>query len=271
MIKVPHEKDYFDFLERFTKGISEISPTTCFYVYGSIINPEECDYGRSDIDGGLILDSGIITQKQEIIKLSELLARSLGSKGLKIQFNLIDRDTSKEGRFLSYSTDYTNWLKKRAKILSGPNYISEMNGRNYKAQVLDKASFNFCGPNSVRNVLFYSLVYYHKSKDEFVERALKATEKVAKYPHHLLWLRGKGVIDSRVEAKRKLESVLEDIDLSKLDKINELLDNPKKFYPYLYNKENAIKILTEGLECMEVMIDSYLRHFPKVSERELRE
>jgi hypothetical protein len=269
MIKIPSREDYVAFMEEFTRKLSRELPTTCFYTYGSI-NNGDCNYGRSDIDGGLILDSGIITPKDKVLRLSKLFLTALNDKGIQTQFNLLDRKTCRDGRFLSYTEDYTAWLKDTAKVCCGPNYLGEMVGRDFKSGVLHSAAFNFCGPGGVRNVLLYSLIDANKDGDEFVEKASKALEKVAKFPKKLIWLREGEIVPSRTEARKRLEKLLGDIDLTPIDRINILLNNPQRLYDELANRDRAVDVLAESLESMEQMVDSYLRHFPNIGERELR-
>jgi len=270
MIKTPLKEDYEKFMEEFTKKLSKELPTTCFYTFGSI-NNGDCNYGRSDIDGGLILNSGIVTPKDEILKLSRLFSRALNDSGIKTHFNLLDRETCRDGRFLSYTEDYTIYLKNIAKVYCGPNYLEEMNGQDFKSGVLYSAVFNFSGPGGVRNALLYSLVDANIDNDKFIEKVSKALEKVAKFPKKLIWLREGDIISSRIEARSRLKRLLDDVDLTAVDRINVLLDNPQKLYNELSNQDNAISILRESLECMEEMITSYLKHFPQINERELKQ
>lgn len=271
MIKIPTREDYRKFMEEFTSQLTKKLPTTCFYTFGSI-NNGNCNYGRSDIDGGLILDSEIVTPKDKVLILSELFARALNDTGIQTQFNLLDRKTCRDGRFLSYTEDYTDWLKENGKISCGPNYLKEMNGRDFKSGVLYSAAFNFSGPRGVRNTLLYSLVYTQEGEDEFMKKISKALEKVAKFPKKIIWLREGGeIIQSRTEAKERLEKLLEDVDLTVIDEINVLLDDPKKLYDKLSNQDNAIGILGKSLDSMEHMISSYLRHFPQIGKMEIKQ
>ncbi|MFA6023385.1 MAG: hypothetical protein WC781_04840 [Candidatus Pacearchaeota archaeon] len=270
MIKIPTKEDYAGFMEEFVGKLSKELPNICFYTYGSI-NNGDCNYGRSDIDGGLILDSGIVTPKDKVLRLSELFSRTLNNRGIKTHFNLLDRETCKDGRFLSYTEDYTKLIKDTAKICCGPNYLEEMNGKDFKSGVLNSAAFNFCGPRGVRETLLYSLINANMSYDNFIEKVSKSLEKVSKFPKKLIWLREGEIIPSRSEARKRLEKLLEDVDLTGIDKINDLLDNPQALYWELSSKTRAINLLGESLETMEQMISSYLRHFPEIGIRELRE
>ena len=270
MIKLPTKEDYTKFMEEFTSELSRELPQTCFYTFGSI-NNGDCNYGRSDIDGGLILDSGIVTPKDKILKLSEIFLKALNDRGIQTQFNLLDRETCRDGRFLSYTEDYTDWLKETAKVCCGPNYLGEMGGRDFKSGVLHSSAFNFCGPGGVRNTLLYSLVYVDGDKNEFTEKVSKALEKVAKFPKKLVWLREGNIVPSRREARKRLEGLLGDVDLTTIDRINVLLDNPQRLYNELSNQDGAIELLGDSLESMEQMIASYIGQFPQIGERELKQ
>jgi len=270
MIKIPTRKDYIKFMEEFAGELSRELPTTCFYTFGSI-NNGDCNYGRSDIDGGIILDSGIVTPKDKILRLSQLFLRALNDRGIQTQFNLLDRETCRDGRFLSYTEDYTDWLKDTAKVCCGPNYLGEMNGRDFKSGVLYSAAFNFCGPGGVRNALLYSLVEAQDGNDKFVKKVSKALEKVAKFPKKLIWLRDGDIVTSRAKAKTRLETLLSSGNLTTLDRINTLLDNPQQLYGELSNQDNAVNILREALGCMENMVSLYLSQFPQICEREFKQ
>jgi hypothetical protein len=268
MIKIPSRQDYEKFLRDFTDGISKEMPSACFYTYGSIDNSNFVP-GISDIDGGIILDSGVVTPKEDILTLVELLSKSLGDTGIKAHFNLLDRQTCRDGRFLSYTVEYTEWIKKHGNIRSGPDYTKEMRGLDFKSNTLNTASFNFCGPRGVRNTFLYSLVYANGQPDEFIENTSSALEKFAKFPKKLVWLRTGKIIPSKDKAKQRLEKVLIDVDFAALEKVNSLLKNPSEFYGLFENPDDSVYLLTEALGCMEHIVESYIKHFPKIGKREL--
>lgn len=270
MIKLPSKDDYLHFMELFPQLLSKESPNTCFYIYGAYENGS-CNYGRSDIDGGLILDSGLITPKDEILRISKSLLDALNGSRIPIEFNLLDRETCKDGRFLSYTTDYTKWIKESGRIISGPDFLSEMNGLDFKSGVLSTAAMNFSGPYGVRNALLHSLIDASEEDKSFMSKISKALEKAAKFPKKLIYLREGLIVPSRKEAKDRLENILGDIDLTELDKVNALLDNPLKLYSELSNRDKAINLLASSLNCLENMISSYIKHFPNFSPRELKE
>lgn len=264
------KQDYQRFMNDFVDNISKMYPDVCFYTFGSS-NTKDFVCGRSDIDGGIILNSDIVTKKEMLIDIANILADSLLSTGIETQFNLLDLKTIRDGRFLSYTSDYTDFIKEHGRICCGPNLVKEMNGKNFKSGPLYSASFNFSGPGGVRNTLLYSKYHSEIDSSEFTTSIKKALDKVAKFPKKLIWLRQGIIIPSKYSAKKELENMLEDLNIDALEKINKLLDQPNILYDALSNPNKSIKLLSEALECMESMIASYIKHFPQVGERELKE
>lgn len=268
MIKLPSKDDYKRFIDDFSSALKQHNPDICFYTYGSYAS-DQCDYGRSDIDGGLIFDCGIVTPKSAILGIAEILADARLKYGIDVDFNVSDKESSLDGRFLAYSDDYTDWIKSQGIIWSGPDLLYCLNGKNFRSQVLHSASFNFCGPHGVRQILLYSAYQFYQNNDAFVKDVIRGLEKVAKFPKKLVWLRDGVVIPSRFAAKERLESLL-DADLSFVDRINQVLSQPKELIGRLYVREQALELLCYALDCLENIIGLYIQKFPEISERELR-
>jgi predicted nucleotidyltransferase len=261
------KKDYFSFIENFTDEVSRIPPESCFYIYGSVANGE-FNPGRSDIDGVIILNSGVLTPKKEIFELSDAMSKILKKAKIKTQFNILDREICRDGRFLSYTTDYTDYFKENAKILSGPDYIKEMNGLDFKSGFLYNASFNFSGPKGVRNTLLYSLTY---DDSDFKYNISKSLEKTAKFPTKLFWLASGEIIPSRKKARVELEKLFGEMNLSYIDEVNYFLDNPNRLDSLMSNRYKSVCLLKNCVESVENMITVYLKKFPQPNEREIKQ
>ena len=152
MRKLPIKQNYERFLENFSSGLSKINPNNCFYAYGSAIRGD-ADYGRSDIDGGIILDSKVITPKYKIRKISKLLQECLSENDIPTQFNLLDRQTNQDGQFLSYPPSYIEYFQNgKAKIFSKKDYMEEMNKSDKRNEDLRVLAGHF---RTIRNVALY--------------------------------------------------------------------------------------------------------------------
>lgn len=266
MKELPKRKDYESFLEGFTNRLSREHPDCCLFLYGSITNGS-CDYGRSDIDGCIILDSGVVTPKDKILSISKIFAEALKYNRVKTQFNLTDRQTNRNGKFLSYTTDYTDWFKDCADISCGPDYVLEMNGLDFKSSCLSSAAFNL---RKARRSALKSLDNFATDIKEFQKSIIDSLELFAKFPKKLIWLQEENVIASRYDARIRFSEMLNDLDLSTLDEINILLGKPTELYKQIENSGGALDLLIKSLEGIELMIESYLRKFPEPSERELK-
>lgn len=269
MVYLPTKEDYRNCLEFLVNGLQQ-HPDVCFFTYGSSTR-DDCDFGRSDIDGGLIINGGVVTPKKKLRELSDLLASALAKYKVKTSFNLLDKTSSEDGRFLSYTDDYTDFLRVYARVWSGPaTLLGCLNGRNYKSGVLQSASFNFSGPHGVRQVALYALHYFNENQDHFVQEMAGVLEKVAKFPKKIIWLREKVLIPSRFGARQHLETML-DIDFRVLDEINTLLSQPEVLFDKLYDKEYAMNVVYDALDFLEMLIDAYVKKFPENTVLELRD
>ena len=147
----PRRDEYDKFMEVFANFVRTQHPSVCFYSYGSYVQGDFVP-GRSDIDGGLILDCGFVTPKDVVHDLANGLDATMMKTNpeIKVQFNLVDRGISKNGRFLAYDDTYTNHLKRHGRIFAGPDFVQEMNGMNYKRESLRSVAYNL---RQVRNGL----------------------------------------------------------------------------------------------------------------------
>lgn len=63
-------------MEYLVEEISKKQPETCLYIYGSYARGDY-NVGRSDIDGGIILDSDVITDKTKVMELAKIIKEGL--------------------------------------------------------------------------------------------------------------------------------------------------------------------------------------------------
>ena len=122
MEKAHSKMDYEEFLTCFSRRLSTENKDVCFYVYGSYLRGSFIA-GISDIDGGLILPGGPISSRKKVILIAKSLDESLSDLDIDFDFNLTDRKTNLDGRFLSYSQSMTDYIKENGKVFSGPEYF----------------------------------------------------------------------------------------------------------------------------------------------------
>ncbi|MBT4135666.1 hypothetical protein HOD75_02685 [archaeon] len=273
-MNLPVKEDYDEFLEEFSKGVRKNFPSVCFYTYGSV-ETERCDYGRSDIDGGLILSDGVVSDKDCLLGLSLLLADSVPKNLVsKVHLKVLDRASNHDGRFVSFCQDFREHFDK-AYIRVGLNHLQEISLLDYKAGILDEAATHL---SKIRGQLLYftldceNLGGSKLGRKIMLEKRVGVLERVSKLPMKLVYLQTdeKGVIEDRVKSKNRLGSILEDFDFGKLDKINRLLRNPRKLYGVLENDEEALGILECSVDCFEKMIQAYIDKFPEFNKKEIK-
>lgn len=266
MIYRPGREEYERFMQEFCEQLNRHFSEVCFGYFGSY-GKKRAVIGRADIDGFLIMPGEIVSDKKLVKGLSQVLASALSRNRIRTQFNLLDEKSSLDGRFISYTKDYVDYLTKGAKVASGPLVHVNMRGYHFRSGVLHSASFNFSGPGGVRNACLYSLDALQKDYKEFCELVEKAIDKAAKFPKKLVWLKEGKIIPCRRKSADALQSYLGK-DYNKLHHINNVLDNVQDLDDRLQDPEEALGLLYDGLEVMEQMIEDYICKYPNVGKRE---
>jgi len=271
---LPVKEDYERFLEEFSEDVKDFSVVSCFYTYGSV-GSKRCDYGRSDIDGGLILSEGVVSNKDCLLELSLLLADSVPENLFsKVHLKVSDEVSNHDGRFVSFTRDFVEHFE-GAHIRAGLNYLRGISLLDYKAGILDEAAMHL---SKIRGQLLYfalnckNLGESRLGRKIMLEKRVGVLEKVSKLPMKLVYLQTdeQGVVEDRIESKNRLGGILEDFDFSKLDKINRLLKEPRKLYRLLENEDKALGILECSVKCFEEMVQAYIDKFPGFNKKEIK-
>lgn len=259
----PKREHYERFAEKFSDIVAHSDLNFCFYGYGSFINGDFIPE-ISDLDGGLILDCEFVTPKDFVHELAVGLEHILRETSLGIQFNLMDRAINRDGRFLAYDDTYTEHLKDKANIFRGSNFLQEMNGMNYKREVLRSAAYNL---RKVRNGLLMHFV-------NLAEDPLKARKNIFS-SRKVLWDMQKKLIELATgkvvfEEKEVLDTfkkLFPDYDTGSVETALFLKKHPSYYFSVLGNHErkNAFELSKEFVTATELMIQEYVKQNPFTS------
>jgi hypothetical protein len=265
--------DYERFLEDFTCGLLENHQDVCFYTYGSFCEPKRFVPGVGDLDGGLILPGGTVTQKRKVLDIARLLDASLGELDIDFDFNLLDKTTNSDGRFLSYPTSMTDFIRDWGQVVSGPgHYVDEMNGLDYRSEDLKQGAMCF---RNLRNRLFTS--YYDARIDyrRFKRNAKSSLKQAVKFPKQLVLVRTGVLITNSFDARKAifegkpggdglLEQSLSAESIQVFLELEGVLKNEGVLDKKIRDRDEAIYWMSKGLEAVELLIDAYLKEFPKI-------
>jgi len=261
------KEDYLRFLGDF----SEVRKfyDSCFYVYGSLISGTPA-YGRSDIDGGVILNDKVVTHKGRLLDISKLFVECWERSPVRVQFNLLDRQTASDGRFLSYDLSFTDWIKKSGRVLAGDEDLVEgMTGFKFKDETLRGIAYNF---RSLRNGYLTVVRDFKYDPRKLAENTENALENLIRLPKKILLIRGGSVVDNKASAITKLQRMFPELDLEFVRRVQRLSRNPHKWYKAIENDKlsSGFPIYTKALTAFERVIESYLNAFPEISDKEVR-
>src|SRR3989344_3182449 len=234
-MKFPSLEDYEYFIQRFSDNISMRHPTTCFYIYGSFIR-EDFVPGRSDIDGGLILNSNFILPKQD-------------------------------GRFLAYDDTYADFLKIKAEIHAGPDFVREMCGLNYSRDSLRSAAFNL---RKVRNGLLTHFLDRGRNQEKAERNILSSTTLLFSTPKKILETIGKELVFENGAFFQAFMEIFPEYNSRQYEKAFSLRRSPQAYFGILDDMNGAFDMSIDFVNATEEMIRLYVKRFSCITQREVR-
>lgn len=263
------KEDYQRFIQSFS---GQIGFNSCFYIYGSNVTGKPV-YGRSDIDGGIILDSGVVSSKSHIEDISRILTECWARDPVRVQFNLLDRQSAGDGRFLSYDKSFTDWIKQSGRVLAGNReMVDEMTGFRFKDETLRGIAYNF---RSVRNGYLNAVRDFRFDPRKLHENLENALENLLKLPKKVLLIQSGKVRDDMPTAISELQNIFPDLDLDFVGHIRKLSRNAYKWYKSIeHDREGrsggGFPLFTRTLTAFEQIIEAYIKTFPQISDKEVR-
>lgn len=261
----PKREDYDSFLNSLSTGLKDFQGIS-FYIYGSRPGDDNFVYGGSDIDGGFVLDGGVVIDRERVLGLSKLLSSSKSLYPIRTDLNLLDTKSSIDGRFLSYSKNYVEWIKERGIFLVGDNYFDKFNGFQFKDDELKTLSMNL---RSVRNSVLNSGYLIDNDYPSFELVFEDSLSKVTKAPKKFVWLREGKIEPSRRKSLEIVRNILPCCDLDYFDFLNDLKDNPLEIDSLLLDPDKSLSVLLNSMNQLERIVNYYIDEFPEVSEREV--
>lgn len=264
---------------KFYKGLAEHidshHPSWGFYGYGSYFERPTSEPG--DMDGGIVSPT-LITDKRVVVDISRKiydLTQDLSVPISSMQFNLLDRQSSIDGRFLSYSRDYVSYIKRGGVILAGDTNWNEFNGTDNRFNTHESTAFNF---RRVRNSLLsvYSTVYGSADKAErefakLIDQVKRLPKKIAQLGLIRDYIR-EGRIDevhdgiarivssiTKEEALKDLGKLVGNADLSFYEGIKDY-ENPLMVEILLQKRDALLMAWVEAVGAYEEIVKGYIEN-----------
>jgi len=267
----PSREDYQKFVEDFSDSVKRSKLETCFYLYGSFFNEDFCPGTSSDLDGGLILDCEFVTPKDTVDKLAAALGHHLRESevDLRINFNLMERGVNRDGRFLAYDDTYTDYLKKNARISSGPDFLQEMNGMNYKRGALGSTAYNL---RKVRNGLLMHFVNLEEDTIRARKNIFSSRNTLCSTQKKLIELSTGEIFLRTNETFCRFKELFPNYDTKSLEEALSLKRDSENYHKVLGNLENrkSFELSKEFVTATELMIQEYVKQKPEASDFEVR-
>jgi len=263
------KKTYAEFIKNFSDKIKSVDEKTSFFIYGSYLRRDFVP-GVSDLDGFLILDDGLVTSKDDLRSLSYgLMETSKLFPKVKFQFNVLDWDSSLDGRFLTYTKDYTDFFKKNAEKICGNFNIDAMLGFMYKSAILNSISHNLSKLR--QNFLYYDFNRFLGNVQSIEKTIYSPLGSLARLPKQFCLLTGGQLIESKEDSLEQFKINFPNyMDNGFFKELFSLLKDERKYKDF-HNSKGGLMFSLECLTEMEKMIRIYAGKFPVPRDVEIKD
>ena len=255
--------------ERFYEGLAEFiedyHSDIAFDGYGSFFNHPNNPAIR-DLDGVIVMPT-LITDKKSVQDISRRIAELSSETGIgteSLELNLLDAESAKDGRFLSYSTDYIVFLAKYGKHLTGQEI--DFKRIDNRFSTFESPAFNLRGirnaflmavPKIGDNAFFNkNLIRLYGDLEKMPRRVLgwliyRENEGYGRYEIHadMLYKKSKG--DCFAEMPRLL-----DIDPKQIRDAMERIEKAES------TNANLIDVWFQALGVYELMLKRFIDRYP---------
>ncbi len=257
----PKEKDYREFLERFTSFIRKVDhPDVSLMIYGSYVRGEH-NPGRSDIDAVIITGDDVVTDKDKILDLGKALHQALSINRILFQITLADIVSMRDGRFNSYAPDFQEYFTEEGKILVGPDYRNQFRFEMPQHPVQGPITFNL--RKSRQGLLFFHHLQESGNYARLLEKFQKALDASSRGSKQILQMVDGNLRKNRFSALDTIADLFPDIPSAPLRRIKELYTNPKKLDELYKNPREVLRTWNESLTFLEQMIREYIYTAPR--------
>jgi len=166
----------------------------------------------------------------------------------------------RDGRFNVYGPGFKEHFIKYGKIIFGPDYRDSFIFELPKQEGQNNLRYSL---RACRQDLMLSHYYKNKNYTKFLERFKQSIDAVANAPTQILFMMATNNFEKeRFEAANLLRNIFP-IDMTPLEKIKELYQNPRDFYKIYKNSEEVYAIWNLGLTFLEELIKHYLLKYPR--------
>ena len=264
---LPVKRDYSNFLRFISNEVKKI-PGVGFYVYGSS-QREDFVPGRSDLDGFFVFDDNFVVDKNKLMKLSEIYNRGLIASNVNIplQFNVLDKGSLEDGRFVSYSKSYLDLFNcGHMKHFSGENLFSNNFSYNYKHSTLSSISHNLAkvrqGFLSLENLI-------HSNDFRAVHKLFHSSlNKLSQLPKQVGELIQGEVIEEKNSSLISFLGHFPEYNASVVKEVNSIMYNPEKHTLFGFDLQQDLDFSLNALSEVEKM---YVEKFPDARDVEVRD
>lgn len=262
----PTRENYDDFVSKLKEGLMGLNiKGLSLMVYGSYVR-NDCDFGRSDIDGVLILSDNVVLNKANLASCSVVFSKALGGNNVPIQIGISDLTTMTDGRFNSYNQTFEDYFKQEGTILLGLDYRREFRFSMPTHPEQSPLTFNL---RKCRQGLLMSQRDLETDYESFLRKFNKSLDAISRGSKQILHMADGRLTHNRFSALERISQVFPDLDTRLLKELKNLYQHPEELDELYRDTDKTLDVWNRGLTFFEEMIKTYVERFPlEVSDKQ---
>ena len=238
----PSKGDYYVSLKELVIGLKSLNSEKIYsmLLFGSVVDDSFIP-GRSDIDLCLILDSEVITDKNLLISLGDIVKKIVKLRNIDLELNIYDKKIMEDSRFFTFDKSFEKSFN-RGKIFYGKDFRPDLDLCSWFHSEEQKMGFNL---RWLRKKFVEAPYNIEENYEEFASEFKTFLQK----------LKGLEISVSNYTKKNIKNSVIEEMV--------EIAQDFKKFDRIRRNPELALSYWKIGLTGYEKVIKEIIYSCPR--------
>lgn len=259
----PTEEDYVGFLETFLTGLEKHTEKgISFMVFGSLTRPEDFIPGVSDVDCFLVTRDDVVTDKELLRDVSDVLADALEKNYVERDFTLSDIATMIDGRFNSFNRAWKPYFQEsdNVEVLLGPDYRGTFHFTLPEKDYQDEIVWTL---REMRKQYIHSTFYRRNDYEAFLAGFGKMLKLTGRGSKQLVSMVDGHLHVPKFSAVERAAELFPSLNLEPLQYAKWIYTHPQERDKLNDKPEEILKVSTDSLTFFEELIREYMHLVPK--------
>lgn len=259
----PTEEDYVGFLDTFLSGLEKHADKgISFMVFGSLTRPEDFIPGVSDVDCFLVTRDDVVTDKELLRDVSDVLADALEKHYVERDITVSDIATMIDARFSSFNHSWKNYFQEsdNVEVVLGPDYRRLFLFTRQEKNFQDEIVWSL---REVRKQCVHAEFYRRNDYEAFLNGFDKILKRTGRGSRQLISMVDEKLHVPKFSAVERAGELFPSLNVEPLAYAKWIYTHPRERDKLNDKPEEIINISNNCITFFEELIREYIRLVPK--------